>query len=219
VSSLKHTDDQLIRLFRDNEEYQFELSAKGELIIMSPANNKTSIRTTRIIARLANWAERDGTGVSFDSNTLFTLPNGAKRGPDAAWISKKRWDRLSDEKQESFSNIAPDFVIELRSKSDRLAKLKDKMEEYVANGVRLGWLLDPKQNRATIYQSGLPPQEIQQPTILTGHPVLDSNSIFEKSSEPPAVGALCAGTRPLSSSNHSVNHFISPQRVLVGRVL
>ena len=128
VSSLKLTDDQLIRLFRDNDEYQFELSAKGELIVMSPANNKTELKNVRITQRLANWTEQDGTGVSFGNNTLFTLPNGAKRGPDAAWISKKRWNRLTEEEQESFSNLVPDFIIELRSKSDRLARLKEKME-------------------------------------------------------------------------------------------
>src|SRR5206468_1813188 len=172
VSSLRLTDDQLIRLFRDNEEYQFELSAAGELIIMSPANNKTDLKNATIVTRLRNWAERDGTGVSFGSNTLFTLSNGAKRGPDAAWILKERWDRLSEEEQEGFSKIAPDFVIELRSKSDRLARLKQKMEEYIANGVRLGWLLDPRQNRATIYRRGCAPEEIANPTILHGDPVL-----------------------------------------------
>jgi Uma2 family endonuclease len=172
VSSLKLTDDQLVRLFRDNDEYQFELSAKGELIIMSPANNKASMKNAKLTTRLGIWAEQDGSGVSFDSSALFTLPNGAKRGPDAAWISKKRWDRLTEEEQESFSNLAPDFVIELRSTSDRLARLEQKMEEYMANGVRLAWLLDPKKNRATIYRPGRTPQEIDKPAILTGDPVL-----------------------------------------------
>src|SRR5262245_37062159 len=120
VSSLKLTDEQLICLFRDNEQYQFELSAQGELIIMSPAGNKTSQKNARITHRVADWAEKDGTGVAFDSNTLFTLPNGAKRSPDAAWISNTTWNRLSEEEKEGFSNVVPDFVIELRSKSDRL---------------------------------------------------------------------------------------------------
>ena len=172
VSSLRLTDDQLIRLFRDNEEYQFELSAAGELIIMSPANNKTDLKNATITTCLRIWARKDGTGVSFGSNTLFTLPNGAKRGPDAAWILKERWDRLSEEEQEGFSKIAPDFVIELCSKSDRLARLKEKMEEYMANGVLLGWLLEPQQNRATIYRAGHAPQEIERPGILAGDPVL-----------------------------------------------
>src|SRR2546426_10029827 len=101
VSSLKLTDDQLIRLFRDNDEYQFELSAKGELIIMSPANNKTATKNVKISTRLATWAEQDGMGLTFGNNTLFTLPNGAKRGPDDAWISKERWDRLTEEDRKS----------------------------------------------------------------------------------------------------------------------
>src|SRR5262245_59210251 len=95
VSSLKLTDDQLVALFADNEEYQFEMSAEGELIIMSPANSNASHKNARIIQRLSNWAEKDGSGVAFDSNGLFTLPNGAKRSPDAAWILNKRWNRLS----------------------------------------------------------------------------------------------------------------------------
>src|SRR2546425_2589572 len=96
VSSLNLTDDQLVRLCSDNEEYQFELSAKGELIIMSPTNLTSSLQNAKIIQRLSNWAEQDGTGVVFDSNTWFTLPNRAKRGPDAAWIPKKRWNRLTE---------------------------------------------------------------------------------------------------------------------------
>lgn len=172
VSSLSLTDDQLICLFRDNEEYQFELSANGELIIMSPANNKASQKNAKIIQRLLNWAEEDGTGVGFDSNTLFTLPNGAKRGPDAAWVSNTRWNRLSEEEKDRFSNLAPDFVVELRSKSDRLARLQRKMDEYMASGVRLGWLLDPIRNSATIYVPQQPPQEIDHPAILSGDPVL-----------------------------------------------
>jgi Uma2 family endonuclease len=172
VSSIKLTDDQLIRLFRDNEEYQFELSAKGELIIMPPANNTTDFKNVTIITRLRNWAEHDGTGMSFGSNTLFTLPNGAKRGPDAAWILKTRWDRLTVKEREGFSNLAPDFVVELRSKSARLVRLHEKMKEYIDNGVRLGWLLEPRQNRATIYGPGKAPQEIEQPTILSGDPIL-----------------------------------------------
>src|SRR5688500_14414475 len=106
VSSLKLTDDQLIRLFSDNEEYGFELSAEGELIIMTKPGNKTSARNVKIILRLGNWAESDGTGIVFDSDTLFTLPNGAKRGPDAAWISKKRWNQVTEEERERFSKIA-----------------------------------------------------------------------------------------------------------------
>jgi len=103
---------------------------------------------------------------------MFTLPTGAKRSPDGAWISKSRWDRLTEEEKDSFTRICPDFVIELRSKSDRLGKLKEKMEEYIANGARLGWLLDPLDNCAYVYRAGLSTERIESPTILTGDPVL-----------------------------------------------
>jgi Uma2 family endonuclease len=172
VSSLKLTDEQLIRLFRDNDDYRFELSASGELIVTSPANNKTSALNTKLIQRLANWAEQSGGGVAFDSNTLFTLPNGAKRGPDAAWVSGERWKRLTRDEQESFSKLAPDFVVELRSKSDNLKRLKEKMEEYVANGVQLAWLLDPIANSATIYRPRQSPKQMATPKVIEGDPVL-----------------------------------------------
>ena len=172
VSSLKLTDDQLIRLFHDNEEYQFELSASRELIIMTPAHNKTELLNLKFASRLFNWAERDGTGVVFGNNTLFTLPNGAKRGPDASWVSKARWDSLSEEEKNSFSNLVPEFVVELRSRSDRLKTLKPKMDEYMTNGVQLAWLLDPIANSATIYRANEPPIEIASPSIISGDPVL-----------------------------------------------
>ena len=143
VSSLRLTDDQLLRFFRDNDEFQFELSAKGELIVMSPATPKTDERNVTIITSLRIWAKQDGTGRSFGNNAMFTLPNGAKRCPDASWIPNKRWDRFTEGEKDSLTKVCPDFVIELRSKSDRLGKLKEKMEEYMANGARLGWLLDP----------------------------------------------------------------------------
>jgi Uma2 family endonuclease len=148
------------------------LSAREELIIMAPATPKTGERNARIITRLGAWTEQNGTGHAFDSNAMFTLPNGAKRCPDAAWIPNSRWDRLTPAEQDSLTKICPDFVIELRSKSDRLGKIKEKMEEYVANGARLGWLLDPIQNVAYIYRPGQPVQEIDDPVILNGNPIL-----------------------------------------------
>src|SRR5229473_3244252 len=120
VSDLGLTDDQFFRLCRDNEELRFEVSAEGELIIMSPNKPKTGRKQSIINQRLRNWAERDGTGEVFDATSIFTLPNGAKRAPDASWILKERWNSLTEEQQDSFSPICPDFVIELRSPSDRL---------------------------------------------------------------------------------------------------
>ena len=171
ISSLKLTDDQLIRLFRDNEEFQFELSASGELIIMAPAGLPSDERNVIITTRLRLWTEQNGTGRCFGPTAMFTLPNGAKRSPDASWLLRKRLQGLS-ESTLVFPRICPDFVIELRSKTNRLKRIKEKMEEYIANGARLGWLLDPLQNRATIYVSGQQAQEIEEPTILRGDPVL-----------------------------------------------
>ena len=126
VRALRLSDDQLLRFFRYNDEYQFELSAKGELIIMSPSTPNTDERNVTIITSLRIWAKQDGTGHSFGNNAMFTLPNGAKRCPDASWIPNSRWNRFTKEEKDSLTRICPDFVVELRSKSDRLKKLKEK---------------------------------------------------------------------------------------------
>jgi Uma2 family endonuclease len=172
VSDLGLTDDQFFRLCRDNEDLRFEMSAEGELIIMSPSRPRTSRKHSIFNQRLRNWAEQDATGEVFDATGGFTLANGAKRAPDASWILKDRWNSLTDEQQDSLSSICPDFVMELRSSSDRVRALQAKMEEYRANGARLGWLLDPIANRAYIYRPGEPVQEIEKPEIISGDPVL-----------------------------------------------
>ncbi len=172
LESVGLTDDQFYRLCCDNRDFRIEMTADGELIIMSPTNPETGRKNAKITTRLCIWTEQDGTGECFDSSSEFMLPNGAKRSPDASWILKSRWNRLSNEEKNKFSRICPDFVIELRSPSDRLSNIQDKLEEYIANGARLGWLLDPIENRAYIYVSGLRPQRIDSPTILSGGSVL-----------------------------------------------
>ena len=172
VRSLGLTDDQFLRLCSDNRDFRIEMSAQGELIIMPPPGSMTGRRNLVILQRLANWAEQDGTGVGFGTDTGFTLPNGAKRGPDAAWMSRERWNRIPEEQQEKLAPVCPDFVVELRSPSDRLSDVQAKMEEYIANGARLGWLLDPFDNCATIYWPGQLPERIENPTIIYGDPVL-----------------------------------------------
>lgn len=172
VQSVGLSDDQFLRLCSDNRDFRIELSAHGELIIMPPPGSKTGRRSLKINQRLANWADQDGTGVGFGTDTGFTLPNGAKRAPDASWITLERWGRIPQEQQEKLAPICPDFVIELRSPSDSLSDVQEKMEEYIANGARLGWLLDPFENSATIYRPGQLPQRVENPAILTGDPVL-----------------------------------------------
>jgi Uma2 family endonuclease len=172
VQSLGLTDDQFLQLCSDNGELRIEMSAQGELIIMPPPGAKTGMRNSKINQRLANWAELDGTGICFGTDTGFTLPNTAKRGPDAAWVRRERWNRIQDDQQEKLPHFSPDFVIELRSPSDHIRTVQAKMEEYVANGVRLGWLLDPFENRAYIYQPHRMTEVVDNPTILYGDPVL-----------------------------------------------
>jgi len=173
VRNICLTDDQLYRLCCDYPELRIELTADGDLIVMSPATPGTGRRNAIITGQLYIWTRADGTGECFDSNSEFSLPDGAKRAPDASWISNERWNRLpKEEREDKFSVICPDFVVELRSPSDNLRDVRSKLEEYISNGAKLGWLIDPIENRATIYRPGQPPQEIEEPATITGDPVL-----------------------------------------------
>jgi Uma2 family endonuclease len=139
---------------------------------MSPTGSKTGWRNSKINQRLANWAETDGTGISFDSSTGFTLPNSAKRSPDAAWMRRKDWEALTDEQQEDFAPICPAFVIELRSSKDSLTSLQEKMKEYIENGAELGWLFDPKNKRVYIYSPNQKVECLENPSSISGDPIL-----------------------------------------------
>lgn len=175
VKAVELTDDQFYRLCAANPDLDLELTALGELLIMSPSGSKTAWRGGRFFQRLANWTEADGTGVCFDASAGFTLPNGAKRGPDSAWLARDRWDRLTSEQQEAFAPLCPDFVMELRSPTDNLRELRSKMTEYVENGARLGWLIDPPSKRVYVYRpktEGVQETCLENPTILAGDPVL-----------------------------------------------
>jgi Uma2 family endonuclease len=173
VSDVGLTDDQYFRLCRDNGDFHIEMSAEGELIIMSPNRPKTGRKHVRFIQRLANWSDENGNGDVYDATSGFALPKGSKRIPDASWILRSRWDSLTEKEQDSFfAPICPDFVVEVRSPNDRMKRLKAKMSEYIENGARLAWLLDPVENKAYIYRPGEPAQEIDKPEILDGDPVL-----------------------------------------------
>jgi Uma2 family endonuclease len=113
-----------------------------------------------------------GTGIGFDSSTGFTLPNGAKRSPDVAWVRRERWEALSEEERDRFPPLCPDFVIELRSRSDPLTPLQEKMAEYIANGAQLGWLIDPGERRLYIYRPEVTPECLEQPEQVSGEPLL-----------------------------------------------
>ena len=172
VKSIRLTDKQFFGLCRDNPDLRFELTAKKELIIMPPNGSETGWRNSKLNQRLANWAEGDGTGLTFDSSTGFTLPNGAKRSPDASWIPHPRWEALGREQRQVFAPICPDFVVELRSPQDILAILENKMLEYIENGARLGWLIDPGNRRVYIYRPGEPVEQLEDPATVSGGPVL-----------------------------------------------
>jgi Uma2 family endonuclease len=149
------SDDQFYLLCRRHPDIHFERSATGELIIMSPTGGISGQRNFSLTGQLWNWINsHSNLGVGFDSSTCFKLPNGADRAPDVSWVQIDRWNALTDEQKEKFPPIAPDFVIELRSKTDDLAPLQAKLLEYINNGVRLGLLINPKDKQVEIYQSG-----------------------------------------------------------------
>jgi Uma2 family endonuclease len=172
VRSVGLTDEQFFQLCHDNRELRLELTAQGELIIMSPTGSKTGQRNSKINQRLANWSEQDGSGICFDSSTGFTLPNGSKRAPDGAWVRQESWDALSDKQQDKFAPLCPEFVIELRSPTDVLADVHEKMAEYILNGALLGWLFDPQTRRVYVYRPGHEPECLEDPSSISADPVL-----------------------------------------------
>ena len=169
---LKMSGDEFYDFCMRHEDLNLELSREGDLIIVPPTGGKTGNRNSKLTARIVLWAEKDGTGVTFDSSSMFSLPNGAMRSPDASWIKKERWDALSEKEQEKFSPICPDFVVELRSPSDSLKRLQEKMKEYAANGAQLGGLLDPSTRRVYVYRPGAEVEILEDPEAVSGAPLL-----------------------------------------------
>jgi Uma2 family endonuclease len=171
-SIINLTDEQFYQLCLNNRDLRFERTAKGELIIMSPTGGATSRRNGSLTQQLANWTDVDGTGVAFDSSGGFKLPNSADRSPDAAWLSLERWNTLTPEQQEKFVPLCPDFVVELMSPGGSLSETQAKMQEYIDNGARLGWLLNRKAQQVEIYRPGQAVEVLQQPQTLSGEAVL-----------------------------------------------
>lgn len=166
------SDDEFYELCRQNEDMKIEMTSKGDLVIMPPTGGETGHYNASLTRIFGNWAEADGTGIDFDSSTVFKLPNGARRSPDVSWVKRSRWEALSDEERERFPPLCPDFVIELRSRTDELKTLQEKMEEYIANGAQLGWLIDPRERKVYIYRPQTPVEVLDQPDTLIGDPVL-----------------------------------------------
>lgn len=155
-----------------NPNLHLERTACGELVVMSPAGSGSSRRNQLLSQRLGVWADSNGLGVALDSSCGYTLPNGAIRSPDASWITQERWDALTPAGQESFAHICPDFVAELRSPSDVLDEVQLKMCEYIAQGARLGWLIDPRRNVVEIYRPGRPVEIMKATATVSGEDVL-----------------------------------------------
>ena len=155
-----------------NREWRIERTREGDLLIMPPTGGQTGRRNFTLTAQFGAWVEANGAGIGFDSSTGFILPNGAKRSPDLAWVRRSRWDALSEEEKEEFPPVCPDFVVELRSHSDSLKTLQEKMQEYSDNGALLGWLIDTKERKVYVYRPAETVCCLDDPETLSGDPVL-----------------------------------------------
>ena len=178
------TEEQFVEFCAQNRELRIERTAEGALEIMPPTKGYTGNQNASVTTDLTNWARQDGSGYAFDSSTGFTLPNGAVRSPDTSWVLRSRLEALTEEDRVGFWHICPDFVIEIRSSSDRLSTLHAKMQEYIDNGARLGWLVDPIGRRAYVYRPGAAVEVLDAPQTLSGDPelagfTLDMGAIWE----------------------------------------
>lgn len=171
-SIIKLTSEQFYQLCEENPDLKLERSANGELIAMPPTGGETGKRNLTAGAQLWTWNEQTELGEVFDSSTGFTLPNKADRSPDVSWVEKSRWSALTPEQREKFIPLCPDFVIELVSPSDSLKKTQEKMQEYMENGCRLGWLINRKKREVEIYRPDQDVEVLQSPLTLSGETVL-----------------------------------------------
>ena len=168
----RFSDEEFEKFCAEHRELRVEMNSEGEMIIQLPVFTEGGGRNFHLTGRFYSWVEADSTGVGFDSSTGFTLPNGAKRSPDISWMRRERWEALSADQKSKFARVCPDFVVELRSRSDRLKKLQNKMEEYLSNGAQLGWLIDPIEKRVHIYRPNLPVEILENPSQISGDPLL-----------------------------------------------
>jgi Uma2 family endonuclease len=166
------SDEQFYQLCIANRDLNLEMSAAGELIILPPVGGESGNQEAGLITDLEIWNRQAKLGKVFSSSTIFILPNGAKRSPDAAWVKLERWEALTLEQRKKFPPLVPDFVIELRSETGRLAPIQGKMQEYIENGLRLGWLINPQDWQVEIYRLEKSVEIIQMPTILSGEDIL-----------------------------------------------
>ncbi len=169
---LELTDEQFYQLCLANRDLRLERTEAGELIIMPPTGGETGNRNIEIAFQLQAWSRQNNLGIAFDSSTAFKLPNGAERSPDASWVQREKWDNLSAEQKRKFPPLCPDFVIELRSETDSLQTLQDKMQEYMDNGARLSLLIDPQTQQVEIHRLEREVEILESPEALSGENVL-----------------------------------------------
>jgi Uma2 family endonuclease len=170
--AMEMDDDRFFEFCQLNEDLRVERNLNGELIIMPPTGGETGKRNFGLTGQMFMWTRQDDTGIGFDSSTGFTLPNGAVRSPDVAWIKKERWEAIDPEKRKKFPPVCPDFVIELKSTTDSLKILQEKMEEYIENGASLGFLIDADRKQVYVYRSNAPVECWNEPETLSGEPIL-----------------------------------------------
>ncbi|MEO0350658.1 MAG: Uma2 family endonuclease [Cyanobacteria bacterium P01_A01_bin.15] len=168
----KLTHEQFYELCMANRDVAMERSPVGTLIIMSPVGGESGEKEADYIADLVIWNRQTRLGKVFSSSTIFKLPNGGDRSPDTAWVSLERWNELNQAQQKKFPPLCPDFVVELRSETDRLKSLQDKMQEYLNSGLRLGWLINPQDQQIEIYRPDQSVEVIDLPAKVSGDKVL-----------------------------------------------
>jgi Uma2 family endonuclease len=171
-NTVDFTDEQFYQLCQKNSDLKFERTSTGELIIMPPVGGESGNRESNLMIDVGIWNRQTGLGYTFSSSTIFKLPNGGNRSPDVAWIKKEHWETLTPEQKRKFPPIAPEFVIELRSATDDLKTLREKMVEYMDAGVKLGWLINPQQQQVEIYRLGKEVELRNLPTTLLGEDIL-----------------------------------------------
>jgi len=168
----KLTDDDFFEFCEQNRNLRIERTSNGELVLMTPTGGETATFEFRLGVAFGNWVEADGTGIGFGPSAGFILPNGAERSPDLAWVQRSRWDALSPPQREKFPPLCPDFVAEVRSRTDSLRALQEKMQEYLDSGARLGWLIDPLEKKVHVYRPNEEPVCLDEPESVSGDPVL-----------------------------------------------
>jgi Uma2 family endonuclease len=178
------SDDQFAEFCAANSDLRIERAANGDLKIMPPAFSRTGYQNAEITVQLGQWTKRDRSGVAFDSSAGFKLPDTAIVAPDASWVRKSRLNALAPELKQKYFHLCPDFVVELRSASDTVSELQNKMDQYIRNGAALGWLIDPPHRRIFVYRPNTSVVQLNDPDSISGDPelpgfVLDLTEIWD----------------------------------------